>query len=126
MPYLLAEIPLEEYPDPLIGGIIVSFAKDAAAGRELSETGLDEAAAAELSRAVMSAVPGEDLMGLFEECIAVIRRAILQNKYEEQRLLADALDHKGNTEGALTALREASRLKKEMDGLNSGKKFSGN
>ena len=100
--------------------------KDAAAGRELSETGLDEAAAAELSRAVMSAVPGEDLMGLFEECIAVIRRAILQNKYEEQRLLADALDHKGNTEGALTALREASRLKKEMDGLNSGKKFSGN
>lgn len=126
LPYLLAEIPLEEYPDPLIGGIIVSFAKDAAAGRELSETGLDEAAAAELSRAVMSAVPGEDLMGLFEECIAVIRRAILQNKYEEQRLLADALDHKGNTEGALTALREASRLKKEMDGLNSGKKFSGN
>lgn len=126
LPYLLAEIPLEEYPDPLIGGIIASFAKDAAAGKELSESSLDEASAAELSRAVMSAVPGEDLMGLFEECIVVIRRAILQNKYEEQRLLADALDHKGNTEGAITALREASRLKKEMDGLDSGKKFSGN
>ncbi|MDO4203716.1 MAG: DNA primase [Selenomonadaceae bacterium] len=126
LPYLLAEIPLEDYPDPLIGGIIASFAKDAAAGRELSESSLDEAAAAELSRAVMSAVPGEDLMGLFEECIVVIRRAILQNKYEEQRLLADALDHKGNTVEALAALREASRLKKEMDGLDSGKKFSGN
>lgn len=125
LPYLLAEIPLEEYPDPLIKGIIESFAKDAAAGRELSESSLDEASSAELSRAVMSAVPGEDLMGLFEECIGVIRRAILKNKYEEQRLLADALDHKGNTEGSLAALREASRLKKEMDGLDSGKKFSG-
>lgn len=125
LPYLLAEIPLEEYPDPLIKGIIASFVKDAAAGRELLESSLDEASSAELSRAIMSAVPGEDLMGLFEECIVVIRRAVLKNKYEEQRLLADALDHKGNTEGSLAALREASRLKKEMDGLDSGKKFSG-
>jgi hypothetical protein len=55
-------------------------------------------------------------MQLFEDCVRVLRKTVLQLRFEELRLKADALE-RANDSSFLEVLRESESIRKEMDGL---------
>ena len=117
--HLSAMIPLEEFPYPL-HGVILRYLKERAERGGASDdaaalAGLDEAAADELSRALVEDTGGEDAMTLYDDCLRVLRRAYLTPLYEEHRLRADTLEKEG--QDFWKELAESQRIKKEMDDL---------
>ena len=117
--HLSALIPLEDFPYPLHGVILRYIAERAARGDASDDAAalaaLDEAAADELSRALVEDAGGEDSLRLYDDCLRVLRRAYLTPLYEEHRLRADTLEKEGRD--FWQELAESQRIKKEMDDL---------
>ena len=117
---LHAVIPVGGIADPLHTEILQFIAEKSRLGESLDDVAaaqtLSEAAAAELSRALVEdSEPGTDGT-VYDDCVNVLRKAYLQTSYEEHRLKADELERMGD-EGFLQELAESQRIKHEMDEL---------
>lgn len=117
--HLSALIPLADFPYPLHGVILRYLAERAERGDASDDAAalaeLDEAAADELSRALVEDTGGEDSLKLYDDCLRVLRRAYLTPLYEEHRLRADTLEKEGRD--FWQELAESQRIRKEMDDL---------
>ena len=118
--YLKSAVPLEKIPFTVHGEILRYFDDKITRGEAFSDTAamseLSGDAADELSRALVENLDGQDLMQLFEDCVRVLRKTVLQLRFEELRLKADALE-RANDSSFLEVLRESESIRKEMDGL---------
>ena len=118
--YLKCAVPLEKFPFTVHGEILRYFDDKITRGEAFSDTAamseLSGDAADELSRALVENLDGQDLMQLFEDCVRVLRKTVLQLRFEELRLKADALE-RANDSSFLEVLRESESIRKEMDGL---------
>lgn len=117
-----AMIPLAAIPDEVQRSVFL-YLKDCAARGEAwdavrAAAALDEAAAGELSRAVVESGESEDAgeaAVAYDDSLRLLRRAYLTARYEALSREAEALSAAGEAEAALGKLAEASKFKKEMD-----------
>ena len=116
--HLTAVVPLAGFPNRLQGEILQFLAGKIQRGEPVNDAlaleGLGEEAAAELSRALVEDLGGQDLIAAYEDCVRVLRRACLKQRYDEHRLRADAMEREGNTTQALQELAESQRIQKEI------------
>ncbi len=117
--HLASLIPLDEFPYPLHGRILRYLEERASHGTPPDNAAalneLDEAAADELSRALVEDPGDEDSFKVYDDCVRVLRRAYLAPLYEEHRLRADMLEKEGRD--FLQELAKSQRIRKEMDDL---------
>ena len=114
-----AMIPLEAVPDEVQRSVFL-YLRDCAARGEpwdavRAAAALDEAAAEELSRAI---VEGEDAGAAavaYDDSLRLLRRTYLTARYAALSREAEALSRAGEAEAALAKLAEASKFKEEMD-----------
>ena len=113
-------VPLEQIPFEVHREILQYLDSKVSNGEMLSDAAamgeLSGAAADELSRSLVEDLSGQNLMDLFEACIKVLKKTILQSRFEELRLKADALE-RADDPSYLDVLRESEAIRKEMDGL---------
>ena len=117
-----AMIPLAAIPDEVQRSVFL-YLKDCAARGEAwdavrAAAALDEAAAGELSRAVVESGESEDAgeaAVAYDDSLRLLRRAYLTARYEALSREAEALSAAGEAEAALGKLAEAGKFKKEMD-----------
>lgn len=118
--YLKSMVPLEQIPFEVHREILQYLDSKVSNGEMLSDAAamgeLSGAAADELSRSLVEDLSGQNLMDLFEACIKVLKKTILQSRFEELRLKADALE-RADDPSYLDVLRESEAIRKEMDGL---------
>lgn len=116
--HLTAVVPLAGFPNRLQGEILQFLEGKIQRGEPVNDAlaleGLGEEAAAELSRALVEDLGGQDLIAAYEDCVRVLRRACLKQRYDEHRLRADAMEREGNTTQALQELAESQRIQKEI------------
>lgn len=114
-----AMIPLEAVPDEVQRSVFL-YLRDCAArgepwGAVRAAAALDEAAAEELSRAI---VEGEDAGAAavaYDDSLRLLRRTYLTARYAALSREAEALSRAGEAEAALAKLTEARKFKEEMD-----------
>ena len=114
-----AMIPLEAVPDEVQRSVFL-YLRDCAARGEpwdavRAAAALDEAAAEELSRAI---VEGEDAgvaAVAYDDSLRLLRRTYLTARYAALSREAQALSRAGEAEAALAKLTEARKFKEEMD-----------
>lgn len=109
----------EDFPVPLHGEILAYLEARAAEGAAVDDAAalakLSEAAADELSRALVEELGEMEPIDVYDDCVRVLRRSHLASRYEMHRLRADALEKEGKD--FLQELAESQRIKREMDDL---------
>lgn len=122
IPYIQAQIPLEEIRSAERRGIMKAIFNVYTIGKNIQDTAwaisLSEAANNELSHIMLIDIQcNHDVVNLIEDCIRAVHLANMKVLYEEHRLKADELERMGDS-GYLQELAESQRIKHEISKLH--------
>jgi len=120
LPHITTAVPIREFPNKLHAEILQFMEQKVQTSEPFDDVSaaeaLGEEAAAELSRAMVEDISGQDLLEAYEDSVKTLRKVYLQRLYEEHSQRADVLSRQGDPK-YIEELAESQRIKNEMDGL---------
>lgn len=118
--HFVSMVPLDAVPDEIQGAVLRQMAIFIRQGEKLKDVmqfaSLGDQAVEELSRALVEEQGQQDFMGLYDDCVKLLRRNYLRGQFELHRLRADKLSREGES-GYLEELALSQKIKNEMDEL---------